>query len=56
MKAWSGRFSKDVDDAVNDFNSSIHFDGRLYKEDIQGSIAHAKMCIRDRVHTYPGQL
>ena len=43
MKAWSGRFSKDVDDAVNDFNSSIHFDGRLYKEDIQGSIAHATM-------------
>lgn len=43
MKLWSGRFSKDVDTDVNDFNSSIHFDKRLYKQDIQGSIAHAKM-------------
>ena len=34
MKLWSGRFSKDVDSEVNDFNSSISFDGRLYKEDI----------------------
>ena len=43
MKLWSGRFSKDVDSEVNDFNSSISFDGRLYKEDIEGSLAHAKM-------------
>ena len=43
MKIWSGRFSKDVDGDVNDFNQSIHFDGRMYKEDIEGSIAHATM-------------
>jgi len=43
MKLWSGRFAKDVDDAVNDFNSSIAFDARLYREDIEGSVAHAAM-------------
>lgn len=43
MKLWSGRFQKDVDGLVNDFNSSIQFDSRLYKEDIEGSIAHALM-------------
>lgn len=43
MKAWSGRFSKELDETVNDFNQSISFDKRLYKEDIQGSIAHANM-------------
>jgi len=43
MKLWSGRFKKDVDSRVNDFNSSISFDGRMYKQDITGSIAHATM-------------
>ncbi|MCK5812380.1 MAG: argininosuccinate lyase [Clostridiales bacterium] len=43
MKLWSGRFSKDTDKLTNDFNSSISFDYRLYKFDILGSIAHAKM-------------
>lgn len=43
MKLWSGRFQKDVDRKVNDFNSSISFDARLYRQDIQGSIAHATM-------------
>ncbi|MBQ8297879.1 MAG: argininosuccinate lyase [Ruminococcus sp.] len=40
---WAGRFSKKVDDTVNAFNSSIAFDGRMYRHDIQGSIAHATM-------------
>ena len=40
---WSGRFSKPVDDIVNDFNSSITFDKRLFREDIRGSMAHAAM-------------
>ncbi len=40
---WAGRFSKQVDDAVNAFNSSIAFDGCMYKYDILGSIAHATM-------------
>ena len=43
MKLWSGRFGKDTDALVNDFNASIHFDARLYQEDINGSLAHAKM-------------
>lgn len=42
-KAWSGRFKKKLDPHVEAFNASIHFDQRLYKEDIQGSIAHARM-------------
>ena len=43
MKLWSGRFGKDTDALVNDFNASISFDQRLYREDIAGSIAHAAM-------------
>ena len=43
MKLWSGRFAKETDALVNDFNASIQFDQRLYKEDITGSMAHAKM-------------
>ena len=43
MKLWGGRFRKETDSLVNDFNSSIQFDGRMYREDIQGSLAHAKM-------------
>ncbi len=42
-KMWAGRFSKEVDETVNAFNSSIAFDRRMYKHDIQGSIAHADM-------------
>jgi len=42
-KMWSGRFNKATDAMTDDFNASIHFDYRLYKEDIQGSIAHARM-------------
>ena len=43
MKLWAGRFQKETDDKVNDFNSSISFDARLYRQDITGSIAHARM-------------
>ena len=43
MKLWAGRFQKETDDKVNDFNSSISFDSRLYKQDITGSMAHATM-------------
>ena len=43
MKLWSGRFGKETDALVNDFNASIQFDQRLYREDIRGSLAHAKM-------------
>ncbi len=43
MKLWAGRFSKEADERVNDFNSSISFDSRMYRQDIAGSIAHATM-------------
>ena len=43
MKLWGGRFRKETDTLVNDFNSSIQFDCRMYREDIEGSIAHAAM-------------
>ena len=43
MKLWSGRFQKETDKLVNDFNSSIAFDQRMYAEDVAGSIAHATM-------------
>ena len=42
-KMWAGRSSKEVDSRVNDFNSSISFDSRMYRQDIKGSMAHAQM-------------
>ena len=42
-KLWAARFGKETDSTANDFNSSISFDSRLYKEDITGSMAHAAM-------------
>lgn len=42
-KMWQGRFKKELDSAVNAFNSSISFDYRMYKSDIEGSIAHSAM-------------
>ena len=43
MPMWEGRFSKKLDERTNDFNSSIKFDHKMYKQDIKGSIAHSKM-------------
>ncbi len=43
MKLWGGRFSKDTAEIVDNFNASIEYDQKLYKHDITGSIAHAKM-------------
>lgn len=43
MKLWGGRFQKSTDNMVDDFNSSISFDKRLYRQDIEGSIAHVNM-------------
>lgn len=42
-KMWQGRFKKELDSKVNDFNSSISFDSRMYKDDIVGSIVHVNM-------------
>ncbi len=49
QKLWGGRFSKATDKKVDDFNSSIRFDQRMYKQDILGSIAHATMLGRQAI-------
>ena len=46
MKLWGGRFEKETDALVNALNESISFDQRLYREDIQGSMAHAEMLMQ----------
>lgn len=43
MKLWTGRFQKEISKTTNDFNSSISFDKRMYRQDIEGSIAHTVM-------------
>ena len=49
MKLWSGRFSKNTSHLMDDFHSSIGFDQRLYREDIEGSLAHAAMLSRQGI-------
>lgn len=49
MPLWEGRFKKSIDSKTNDFNSSISFDSRMYKQDILGSIAHAKMLAKQGI-------
>lgn len=46
---WAGRFQKDLDNKVNDFNSSIKVDGRMFESDIKGSIAHATMLGKQKI-------
>ena len=48
-KLWGGRFSKSTDALVDDFNSSIRFDSRMYAQDIRGSMAHAEMLGRQGI-------
>ena len=50
-KMWSGRFSKELDSIADDFNSSIHFDSRMYAQDIKGSLAHASMLAKQGIIT-----
>lgn len=40
---WAGRFKKDANAKLDSFNTSLPFDCRLYKQDIQGSLVHSKM-------------
>ncbi|MBQ6540495.1 MAG: argininosuccinate lyase, partial [Oscillospiraceae bacterium] len=49
MKLWSGRFDKNTDRLVDELNASITFDKRMFKEDITGSMAHAKMLGRQGI-------
>lgn len=48
-KLWGGRFEKSTDEMINDFQASIDFDKRMYREDIQGSMAHAKMLAAQKI-------
>ena len=48
-KMWAGRFEKALDKLADDFNSSIHFDCRMYKQDITGSMVHALMLSRQGI-------
>ena len=48
---WGGRFTKDTDQMVYNFNASINFDKKLYKQDIQGSIAHVTMLAKQGILT-----
>ena len=48
-KLWGGRFEKSTDEMINEFQASINFDKRMYREDIEGSIAHAKMLSKCKI-------
>ena len=48
-KLWGGRFRSDTDKLVDSFNASIHFDKRLFREDIEGSIAYCKMLAKQGI-------
>lgn len=49
MKLWSGRFDKNTDELVDELNASIGFDFRLYKQDIEGSLAHSEMLAKQKI-------
>lgn len=51
-KMWAGRSGKETAKAADDFNSSIAVDGRMYRQDIQGSLAHAEMLAGCGIITY----
>lgn len=50
-KLWTGRFKKRLDDKANDFNTSLPYDKRMYRQDIEGSIAHATMLFEQGIIT-----
>ena len=64
MKLWGGRFTKETNQLVHNFNASLSFDQKFYEEDITGSIAHVTMLAeqkiisaekqREHVHPPPG--
>ena len=51
---WGGRFTKETDQLVYNFNASISFDQKFYKQDIQGSMAHVKMLAKQGILTEAG--
>ncbi len=51
MKLWGGRFTKETNELVHNFNESLSFDQKFYRQDIQGSTAHVKMLARQGILT-----
>ena len=49
MKLWGGRFTKETNQLVHNFNESISFDQKFYRQDIEGSIAHVTMLARQGI-------
>ena len=49
MKLWGGRFTKETNQLVHNFNESLSFDRKFYRQDIRGSIAHVKMLARQGI-------
>ena len=49
MKLWGGRFTKETNKLVHNFNASLSFDQKFYKQDIQGSIAHVTMLAKQGI-------
>ena len=56
MKLWGGRFTKETDKLVNNFNASISFDQKFYMQDIKGSLAHVEMLGKQGIITEPESL
>ena len=48
---WGGRFTKETDQLVYNFNASISFDKKFYRQDIEGSMAHVKMLAKQNILT-----
>lgn len=51
MKLWGGRFTKETNQLVHNFNASISYDQRFYRQDIEGSIAHVTMLAQQGIIT-----
>ena len=51
MKLWGGRFTKEENQLVHNFNASISYDKKFYKQDILGSIAHVTMLEKQEILT-----
>lgn len=51
MKLWGGRFTKETNELVHNFNASLSFDQKFYKQDINGSIAHVNMLAKQNIVT-----
>ncbi|MBQ8730225.1 MAG: argininosuccinate lyase, partial [Lachnospiraceae bacterium] len=49
MKLWGGRFTKETNQLVHNFNASLSFDQRFYTQDIEGSIAHVTMLAKQGI-------